>query len=179
VQTASERGACYEEASRAYAAADYPLAESLSASDLCTVADGAARLRLWIIHVRAVANQGRLHEAGEICARALETHALDAELHYLHGILLGQAGWDADAALAARRAIYVDKGFVMGHVLLGDTLMRTGDRRGARIAFDNVLRLLAGVDASANIPAADGVPAARLRQIAEMRVKSLAPVARA
>jgi chemotaxis protein methyltransferase CheR len=167
---------------RAYDQADYPAAESMAIVELAASAElpdhEQDTLRLWILHIRAVANQGRLHEAGALCARALETHPLAAELHYLHATLLVEAGWYGDAAIAARRSIYLDRTFVMGHLLLGDTLARTGHANGARIAFENVVALLADADAAAPIAAADGVPASRLRQVAALRLRELPPEVR-
>ncbi len=157
---------------RTYGRADYPAAEQLAVAALGTPSTDADALRVWIVYVRSVANQGRLHEAGELCARALELHPLDAELHYLHATLLAEAGWYADAAAAARRAIYLDRHFVMGHLLLGDALSRTGDSGGARISFANAAHLLEAMDASAMVTASDGVPAARLRQVAALRLRA-------
>ena len=159
---------------RAYALADYPATEAMAITALANARSDADTSRIWITYVRAVANQGRLHEAGDLCARSLELHPLDAELHYLHATLLSEAGWFGDAAAAARRAIYLDRKFVMGHLLLGDALTRTGDMAGARIAFANVVNLLVDVGPETPVAAADGVPAARLRQIATLRLRTLA-----
>ncbi|MDB4893505.1 MAG: methyltransferase, CheR-type [Gemmatimonadetes bacterium] len=162
----------------AYERADYAAVESMAGLALSNEAadPSVARspdLGLWILYIRAVANQGRLHDAGELCARALETHPLAAELHYLHATLLVEARWYADAAIAARRAIYLDRKLVVSHLLLGDTLTRTGDANGARIAFENVMTLLADVDPATLVEGADGVPAGRLRQIATLRLGNL------
>ncbi len=162
----------------AYERADYAAVESMAVLALSTEAPDPTVARspdlgVWILYIRAIANQGRLHSAGELCARALETHPLAAELHYLHATLLVEAGWYADAAIAARRAIYLDRKLVVSHLLLGDTLTRTGDANGARIAFENVIALLADVDPDAPVKGADGVPAARLRQIATLRLSKL------
>ena len=155
----------------AYRAADYRTAESIATTLLASPAGDEPRA--WIAYVRSVANQGRLHEAGERCARALELHPLTAELHSLHATLLLEAGWFADAAAAARRSIYLDRGLVMGHMLLGDALSRRGDSVGARVAFANALDLLGRLDPEAPVAAADGVHASRLRQIAASRVGSI------
>ena len=77
-----------------------------------------------------------------------------------------QADWHADAAIAARRAIYLDRRYVMAHMLLGGSLSRIGDATGARRAFDNVLALLAETADDHAVPGADGVPVARLREAA-------------
>ena len=166
----------------AYEQADYAAVERMAIHALATTADDSANrqivrasdLGLWILSIRAVANLGRLHEAGELCARALETHPLSPELQYLHATLLAEAGWHADAAIAARRSIYLDRTFVMGHLLLGDVLTRTGDANGGRIAFENVIALLARVDPADPVAAADGVPASRVRQVATLRLRELA-----
>jgi chemotaxis protein methyltransferase CheR len=165
-----------EEMVEAYERADYSAVESMAVLALSAAATDSTvakspDLGLWILYIRAVANQGRLHDAGELCARALETHPLAAELHYLHATLLVQAGWLADAAIAARRAIYLDRKLVVSHLLLGDALARTGDANGARIAFENVVTLLADVDPTTPVEGADGVPASRLRQIATLRLR--------
>ena len=162
-----------DDSARAYAAADYAAAEAMAIAALANAPAETVALPLWIVAIRSVANQGRLNEAGELCARALDLHPLSAELQYLHATLLAEAGWYGDAAAASRRAIYLDRTFVMGHLLLGDALTRTGDPAAARIAFTNVLHLLANTEADEVIAAADGVPVARLRQVAELRLRVL------
>lgn len=157
----------------AYERADYAAAESGSEIALACEPDSSESLPLWVFYLRAVANQGRLHEAGALCVRALELHPLAAELHYLHATLLASADWHADAATAARRAIYLDRGFVMGHMLLGDALARTGDVTGARRAFENVIASLGKSDPATPVVAADGVTASRLRQVAESHLRAL------
>ena len=156
----------------AYQRADYGGAESIAMMMLASTSESEPRV--WISYVRSVANQGRLNEAGELSARALELHPLDAELHVLQATLLLEAGWLVDAAAAARRSIYLDRTLVMGHMLLGDALARAGDAAAAHIAFTNALGLLANADGGTRVPAADGVSAARLRQIATARIGSIA-----
>ncbi len=157
----------------AYEKADYVTAESLLASALAAEGEEDKTVWLWILYIRTIANQGRLHDAGEFCARALEVHPLAPELHYLHATLLSQANWHSDAAIAARRSIYLDRKFVMGHLQLGDALTRLGDSNGARISFENVIALLEKKDGTDTITAADGIPASRLRQIATLRLRNL------
>jgi chemotaxis protein methyltransferase CheR len=157
----------------AYERADYVGAESMAIAALAEAHDDAGTLPVWILYVRAVANQGRLADAGELCARALDIHPLSAELHYLHAMLLAESGWHADAAVAARRSIYLDRTFVLAHMVLGDALTHTGDPLGARRAFENVLRLVAETGAPTSVSGSDGVPASRIHQIAQLRVQAL------
>lgn len=157
----------------AYESADYQTAESLLAIALASKGGQESGVWLWILYIRTVANQGRLHDAGEICARALEVHPLVPELHYLHATLLSQANWHVDAAIAARRSIYLDRKFVMGHLQLGEALTRSGDSKGARLSFENAAKLLEDVDPTESITGADGIAASRLRQIATLRLREL------
>jgi chemotaxis protein methyltransferase CheR len=160
----------------AYQSANYQAAESIVARMLALEPDIASAT--WITYIRSVANQGRLHEAGALNARALEHYPLDAELHYLHATLLMEAGWFVDAAAAVRRAIYLDRKLTMGHLLLGEALSRTGNHSGARNAFANALQLLDGIDGADTVRAADGVTASRLRQIATLRLRDVEASAR-
>ncbi|MBI4538710.1 MAG: protein-glutamate O-methyltransferase CheR [Gemmatimonadetes bacterium] len=124
---------------------------------------------VWILLVRALANRGDLVEAGRACAAALDRHRASAELTYLHAVLLGEAGRDAEAAEAARRALYLDRRLVVAHLALGGALARLGDRDGAGRAFRNAERLLEAVPPREIVPAADGEPAGRLAEIARVQ----------
>ena len=154
----------------AYAATDYDRADALARDELARGVDDAA---LWIVRVRSLANRGDLAGAGEVCAAALDRHRDSAELHYLHAMLLAQASRHADAAQAARRAIYLDRTLVVGHIALGEALSRSGDPRRARIAFESAVALLDRVADDAVPLAADGVPVARLRGVARARLAAL------
>jgi chemotaxis protein methyltransferase CheR len=154
----------------AYAATDYDRADALARDELARGVDDAA---LWIVRVRSLANRGDLPGAGEVCAAALDRHRDSAELHYLHAMLLAQASRHADAAQAARRAIYLDRTLVVGHIALGEALSRSGDPRRARIAFESAVALLDRIADDAVPLAADGVPVARLRGVARARLAAL------
>ncbi|MGH7719194.1 MAG: CheR family methyltransferase [Gemmatimonadaceae bacterium] len=123
-------------------------------------------VRSWSYLVRALANLGRLAEAGIACAAALERHRMSAELVYLHALLVAESGRTAEAAAAARRALYLDRDMVVAHLALGNSLARQGDSDGARRAFANADELLAAMAPETIVPASDGETAFRLRQIA-------------
>lgn len=154
----------------AYARGDHAAAAMLAGHEL---AGGAGDPRQWQLWIRAVANQGDLATAGELSSRALDHHRLDPELHYLHGLLLLEAGRHAESAQDARRALYLERDFIMGHLLLGDALVRGGERRPAARSFENALALLAASDDAAEIPAADGMSVLRLRQIVAQCLSAL------
>ncbi|MEO8622480.1 MAG: CheR family methyltransferase [bacterium] len=134
---------------------------------------GTDDVTLWVVWIRALANGGELARAGEVTAAAIDRHRLVSELHYLHGMLLLEGGRVSEGALAARRALYLDREFVIGYMLLGDGLSRLGDLVGARRAFENAIRQLARVSDDVVVPAGDGVLASRMRQIATERLRAL------
>ena len=162
-----------EDAGAAYAAADYPRAEALTRELL---ERDASLPGMWVLLIRSIANQGRLREADAECIRALDLHRLYPELHYVHAVLLSAAEQHREAAHAARRALYLDARFVMAHLQLGDALARTGESDRAALAFENGLRELAAFSEGEILPAADGVPASRLRQLADMRLRGIREV---
>ena len=159
-----------ESATDAYARGDYATASRLAQD---AVRRDPNDVMAWIMSVRAAANAGQLTEAGEICARAIDRHRLVPELHYLHGMLQVEAGRSADGARDARRALYLDRTLVIGHMLLGTALTNLDDRAGARRAFRNAADLLADHPDTSTMTASDGVPVARLRQMAQQRLRAL------
>jgi chemotaxis protein methyltransferase CheR len=164
----------FDSAARAYAERDYEHAAELAARSVQRDGGDPAP---WIVLVRSLANRGDLDGAGRASAAALDRHRTSAELTYLHAVLLAEAGRHADAATAARRALYLDRGFVVAHLALGAALARLGDTAGARLAFRNAERLLAAMAPGAPVPASDGELAGRLGEMAGVHLRLLAEVA--
>jgi len=159
-----------EDAAGAYAERDYERAAELAGRFVQR--DGSDPLR-WIVLVRALANRGELDAAGQAGAAALGRHRTSAELVYLHAVLLAESGRYVDAAAAARRALYLDRGLVVAHLALGGALARLGDTGGARRAFRNAERLLATMSPEGIVPASDGEPAGRLAEMARVQLQLL------
>ncbi|MBW3554762.1 MAG: protein-glutamate O-methyltransferase CheR [Gemmatimonadetes bacterium] len=121
--------------------------------------------------VRELADRGLLEEAGLACAAALEEDGPSAELLYLHSLLLGQAGHHAEAAAAARRALYLQDDLVVAHLALGTAAARLDDAPGARRAFEAAVRLLSTVDPADTVPGSGGEPAGRLLELARAKLR--------
>ena len=150
-------------------APDYPSprAHEAPATGESRVAPGAPgdladRETSWVSRIRALADQGRLEEAGRLCAVVLDRDRLSAELVFLHAMLLAEAGRPREAEAAARQALYLDRELVMAHILRGQSLARLGKRAAAVHAFENARLLLERLDADAPVPAADGQRAGAL-----------------
>jgi chemotaxis protein methyltransferase CheR len=163
-----------EAAVRWYATRDY--ARAVESAERVVRRNGSEATP-WIVLVRAHANRGDLAAAGRACATALEHHPGTAELHYLHAVLLSEAERVADAAAAARRALYLDRSLVVAHLALGGALGRLGDTDGARRAFRNAERLLAALPPDTVVPASDGEPAGRLLEMARVQMRLLTEAA--
>jgi chemotaxis protein methyltransferase CheR len=160
-----------ENAEHAYAARNYAAA-ALAASQLTRAR--ATDPRNWVVMVRSLANGGDLEGAGRACAAALDRHRTCAELAYLHGVLLSEAGRPADAAAALRACLYLDRTLVVAHLALAGALTRLDDLIGADRALRNAERLLAPLPPDAEVPAADGERAGRLAAVAQAQRALLA-----
>jgi chemotaxis protein methyltransferase CheR len=123
-------------------------------------------------HVRWLANRG-VAEAERACAEATARHPLSAELHYLHAVLLLEAGRDEEAVRAVRRVLYLDPSLAVAHFTLGAILSRRGDLPGARRAYRNARDLCATLPAEEPVPLSDGEPAGRLAAAASAQLALL------
>ncbi len=122
---------------------------------------------------RLLANEGRLEEAGQVCASALELFPDQAELHLIDAILGGEAGRWKDSERAARRAIYLDRALVVAHVALGDAQVRLGNPAGARLSFANAGALLDQAGDDAEIRGSAGMSAERLLDLVRAHLSLL------
>lgn len=160
----------HDSSETAYDQADYESAIRLARAAI-TRGDDTDAVRIAL--VRSLANRGELEAAGEACSAALDRNRMSVELTHLHGILLAEAGRYADAAAAAKRALYLSPQYTIAHLALGDALSRTGDVTSARRAFTNAETLLEGLAPDTPVPGGDGVEAAQLLRIARFRLETL------
>jgi chemotaxis protein methyltransferase CheR len=160
----------------AYAAADYEAASRLAQA---AIDGGDDREAIWIVLVRSIANRGDLDVAGKVCAAALDRDRMSVELTLLHGVLLAEGGRYAEAAVAAKQALYLSPQYTMAYLALGDALSRTGNIPDARKAFRNAETLLEGLAPATPVPGGDGAEAGQLLRIARFRLETLASAPRA
>ncbi len=72
----------------------------------------------------------------------LSADPLDADAHFVQGLVTLESGEPAKAAAALRRALYVDPAFSLAAFVLGRACDETGDAVAARRAYQRVLRTL-------------------------------------
>ncbi len=114
---------------------------------------------------RNCADQGDLAAALSWCEQALKANRLNPAWHYLRAAILQEQDAVAEAILSLRKALYLDRDFVMAHFALGNLALRQADHRGARKHFDNVLALLEDQPPDEQLPESEGITAGRLKEI--------------
>ena len=123
--------------------------------------------------VRLLANQGDVEAAARSCQLLLETQNLNPLVHFYYALVQEQMGLHAETERSLRRAIYLERNFVLAHYYLAVCLQKKGDRSGAARSFQNVLQLLARMDASETFAEGDGITVADLNELAEMNLNVL------
>ncbi len=116
-----------------------------------------------------LAGRGKLAEAEGWAQVAVEQAPLLAEAHYLHSLLLTEAG-QPDAALAAlRRCVYVDAEFELAHFALAGLYRQQGQMTRAQRELQLTASLLAGRAADEPVRGGDGLTVGRLRQMVTLQ----------
>ncbi len=123
-------------------------------------------------HVRALAAED-VAEAKRTCATEAARQPLNAELHYLHAVLLMDLNREEEAMQSLRRVLYLDRSLAVAHFTLASLLWRRGDRAGARSAFRNTFALCSARPAQEMVPLADGECAGRLARSAAFHLTLL------
>jgi chemotaxis protein methyltransferase CheR len=105
---------------------------------------------------RQCANQGEWAAAEAHCTRALTQDPLCIDAHHLLAQIHEHQG-RLDAALAAyRRTVYLDRGFVLGMIGMGNVWRQLGHVTNARRSYRNALQHLERLPIYTAIPGADG-----------------------
>jgi chemotaxis protein methyltransferase CheR len=88
------------------------------------------------------ADQGDRYGALASVASMLADDPLDADAHFIDGLVTLQAGRPAEAAAALRRALYADASFGLAAFTLGRAYDGLGDTLAARRSYEVALRTL-------------------------------------
>jgi len=128
---------------------------------------------LQLSDVRSLADRGQWENAAGCCRKLLDTDALNPEVHLYFALVLEQMGMHADAEQMLRRAVYLDRSFVLAHYYLGLILQKKADLRGAQRAFENVRALARTMDAGRTFEDADNITAGDLMSLTETHLEVL------
>jgi chemotaxis protein methyltransferase CheR len=118
-------------------------------------------------------DSGAWEKAETLCCQMLEMAPLDPILHHYHGMVLEQMGRLPDSEQALRRAIYLDRNFILPHYHLGLLGLRLGDRTKAGRSFRNALGLLTKIDERKVLAEAEGLTAAQLKEMVVIHLDML------
>ena len=123
--------------------------------------------------VRIEASCDDWHDATDRFREQMTRRPLNPEGHFRYALMLQQRGRLSEAEQSLRRAIYLDRGFVLAHYYLGLLLKRRSELSGARRCFRNALRLLEPIDQRAVFPEAEGIDASTLTELTRMHFEEV------
>lgn len=114
---------------------------------------------------RDLADQGRLREALACCNQWIEAAGSDPAAWYLRATVLQELRQLLQARQSLQQAVFLDPGFVLAHVALGNLARAEGDTGCANRHFGRALHLLEMRDPGDTLPESGGRTAGQLRQI--------------
>lgn len=112
--------------------------------------------------IQQLADAGAYEAAEQMCARLIARSPTSARLQYYVAILKQVADDAAGAEAALRRALYLDRGFVIAHHRLGMLLLGAGRADEARRSLLTAARLAEALPGGALLPEGQGVSAGDL-----------------
>jgi chemotaxis protein methyltransferase CheR len=125
------------------------------------------------LDVRRIANSGDWPGAEVAAADATRRCPLSAEIHFVRALVLAGLGNREAAAVAVRRAIYLDGSLALAHFTLGAILQASGDWDGARRAYGNARKLAGSQPEDQPLPLGEGEKAGNLARAAASRIQDL------
>jgi chemotaxis protein methyltransferase CheR len=122
------------------------------------------------VQVRELADQGRWDDALAACDKLIAANSLDTHAHFYRALVLEQLGNLDGCETFLRRAIYLDRHFVLPHYHLGLFLWRRGDLAAAGRSFRNVLMLLERLGDGDVLDDGDDITVGQLRETVGMHL---------
>ncbi|MDJ0762266.1 MAG: CheR family methyltransferase [Myxococcota bacterium] len=123
---------------------------------------------------RRQVNEGRIEETiGLLEHLALGPGKLDYRVHFLRAIVADQAGRVQESIRSLKQAIFLNKGFIIGHFYLGVIHQREGQSQASRRSFRNARNLVAKLPNDHLLDEAEGLTAGRLKEIVEARFEEI------
>jgi chemotaxis protein methyltransferase CheR len=121
--------------------------------------------------IRELLDRGECAAASELCCEQLATGQLNPRLQFYFALVKEQLGEHEESARALRRAIYLDRNFVLAHYYLGLLSQKCRQSSAAARSFRNVLKLVEARPDEEPLADADGLTIAALRQLAQMQLE--------
>lgn len=118
-------------------------------------------------------NKGELNQAHEMCCDCMHEDNLNEAVHFYYGIVLEQLGKFSDAEDAFKKAIYLNRSYVLAHYHLGMFYQNRHKYQPALKAFKNAHALLSKTQESHIYTEADGLSAGQLKELTEFHIEIL------
>ncbi|MDD2389784.1 MAG: hypothetical protein PHP23_08645 [Desulfobacterales bacterium] len=118
-----------------------------------------------VLFAKVLANQGKLEEALCFCEEAVLADKCNAHLYYLLATILEEQKKEDRARASLKKALYLNRNFVLAHFALGNLSLRSGKMADAQKYFGNVTEILSTYRPDEIIPESDGITAGRLAEI--------------
>ena len=129
------------------------------------MANGGRNQETVVLFTKVLANQGRIEEALRWCEEAVSADKCNPHLHYLLATILDEQKRFEEAGVSLKKALYLDRNFVLAHFALANLSLRAGKTADARKHFGNVTEILSGYKPDDVIPESEGITAGRLAEI--------------
>jgi chemotaxis protein methyltransferase CheR len=126
-----------------------------------------------LIDVRRHADQGEWGSALQCCEQLLKKDNLNAKAHFYQALVLYQMKRYSEAEQSLRRALYLDRRFVLAHYYLGLFLQSRGDSRLAARSFENALELMSSLPDEEVFAEGDGINVAELKELVKLNLDVL------
>jgi len=123
--------------------------------------------------LRRLADCGNWTNALGYCRQLLAVEALNPIVHFYHALVLEHTGLMDESEQALRRAIYLDRYFLLAHYHLGLCLTKDQKPRTAAKSFQNVLSLSTEMRDDQVVADGDGITVADLKGLARMHLQNL------
>jgi chemotaxis protein methyltransferase CheR len=124
---------------------------------------------------RLFADRGEWNTAQRHCEQSLEGNPLSVEACYLLAQIYEHQGALDDALAMYRRAIYIDRNFILGLLGMANVWRQMGLAAEARRGYRSVLKQLATIPFSAVVPGTDGATAHELMRFVKEQLDRLPP----
>jgi chemotaxis protein methyltransferase CheR len=124
--------------------------------------------------IRRHLDRGEWENAAACCERLLKTENLKSSVHFQHALALEQLTRHDEAEQSLRRALYLDRQFVLAHYYLGILLLSRGHSRKAALSFENAVKLLSSRCDTEVLADAGGITVAELKKLAQSQMEIVA-----
>lgn len=126
-----------------------------------------------LAQARSHADHGQWEKAEQCCEDLLATQQLNPRVYFCHGLVLEHMRKHSQSEQSLRKAIYLDRQFVLAHYYLGLVLQSRNRAHQAARCFENTLELLGNFPPDHCFPDADGITAQELGNLAATHLNIL------